>query len=372
MSRFSLPLLTLALLYEVSFRTDERGGSRIRSLESQVSAIQNTLTDLVTTLRAGMSSSASTGSGHTPAGISTTTPDYAPPLGLAQGLVNMGLIQPGSSPSGPTGGFDSMGAYRSASVGSGPTPPFFGGQGGAHPAYPSHRSPTTHFNAFSSGNGTFNVAGREMLPPPQPRQDTTRSQPSPFGFPGQETILSSTSGPDSSRMSMPQSSSSTTTFDWPPSSTTTQQPQQPQQPEKQRHMSLPPSRAGSVGPEDILGPEEIINPLGAMSSMAGLVEAAVERAREEQEKSGSGQSSGSEKRGSDGSGGADASTRPKKKARFSPSPPTGPTVVEWQNLPPTSAKEKGKGKKKTHVHMYPDAVTEGLVSEEEAKEMMSM
>jgi hypothetical protein len=137
-------------------------------------------------------------------------------------------------------------------------------------------------------------------------------------------------------------------------------------------MSLPPSRAGSVGPEDILGPEEIINPLGAMSSMAGLVEAAVERAREEQEKSGSGQSSGSEKRGSDGSGGADASTRPKKKARFSSSPPTGPTVVEWQNLPPGSAKEKGKGKKKTHVHMYPDAVTEGLVSEEEGKEMMSM
>lgn len=319
-----------------------------------------------------MSSSASTGSGHTPAGISTTTPDYAPPLGLAQGLVNMGLIQPGSSPSGPSGGFDAMGAYRSASVGSGPTPPFFGGQGGAHPAYPSHRSPTTHFNAFSSGNGAFNVAGREMLPPPQPRQDSTRSQPSPFGFAGQETMLSSTSGPDSSRLSLPQSSSSTTAFDWPPSSTTAQQPQQPQQPEKQRHMSLPPSRAGSVGPEDILGPEEIINPLGAMSSMAGLVEAAVERAREEQEKGGSGQSSGSEKRGSDGSGGADASTRPKKKARFSPSPPTGPTVVEWQNLPPGSAKEKGKGKKKTHVHMYPDAVTEGLVSEEEGKEMMSM
>lgn len=49
-----------------------------------------------------------------------------------------------------------------------------------------------------------------------------------------------------------------------------------------RHMSLPPSRAGSMGPPDIFGPEEIINPLGEMSNMAGLVEAAVERAREEQ------------------------------------------------------------------------------------------
>jgi hypothetical protein len=109
--------------------------------------------------------------------------------------------------------------------------------------------------------------------------------------------------------------------------------------------------------------------------MAGLVEAAVERAREEQEKNDDQQPGSTGKRpANDGvKSTGEAGVRPTKKARFSPNLPSGPSVVEWQNLPPVQAKDKGKGKKRTtHIHMYPDAVTEGIVSEEEGREMMSM
>jgi hypothetical protein len=132
-------------------------------------------------------------------------------------------------------------------------------------------------------------------------------------------------------------------------------------------MSLPPSRAGSVGAEDILGPDHITNPLGAMSNMAGLVEAAVKRAKDE-----SGDSStdnGNGKR----TGGERESDGPVKKTRFSPTEPSGPSVVEIQQLPwkGSSSKAKSRSKRK-HIHAYPDAVAEGLVSEEEGKEMLAL
>jgi hypothetical protein len=114
-------------------------------------------------------------------------------------------------------------------------------------------------------------------------------------------------------------------------------------PPPQSHLdSLPPSRAGSAGPTDILSPEEIINPLGAMSNMAGLVEAAVKRAREEQ-----------------------PGEKPIKKTRFSPPHPAGPAVVETQYL------AKGDSTR-LHVHAWPDAIAEGLVSEEEGRELFQM
>lgn len=112
------------------------------------------------------------------------------------------------------------------------------------------------------------------------------------------------------------------------------------------HMSLPPSRAGSATPEDddILGPEKINAPLESMSNMAGLVEAAVERAREERKDTGAAQKQ------------AENEDRPTKKARF------GDDVVSGKKMK----------MKKTHVHAYPDVIDEGIVGEREARELMAM
>lgn len=104
----------------------------------------------------------------------------------------------------------------------------------------------------------------------------------------------------------------------------------------QAYMSLPPSRAVSESPDDILAPEEIINPLGALSNMAGLVEAAVERAKEEQ--------------GSP----VDLRQRPTQ---------SGPSITENQGP---------KKRKRVHIHAYPDAVGEGLVSDSEGRELVKM
>ncbi|ORX39923.1 hypothetical protein BD324DRAFT_615541 [Kockovaella imperatae] len=108
--------------------------------------------------------------------------------------------------------------------------------------------------------------------------------------------------------------------------------------------SLPPSRAMSVGPEDVLG-EGISRPLEAMSNMAGLVEAAMERAREEHVTTI--QPSGKIKR-----------------ARFASPEPRGPSIIEHAST--------GKSEPVIHVHAYPDAVADGLVSEEEGREMMQI
>lgn len=111
------------------------------------------------------------------------------------------------------------------------------------------------------------------------------------------------------------------------------------------HMSLPPSRAGSATPEDddILGPEKINAPLESMSNMAGLVEAAVERAREERVNPNVMRQNDAE--------------RPAKKARFGDDPVSGNRRMK---------------KKMIHVHAYPDVVDEGIVGEAEAKELMGM
>ena len=121
--------------------------------------------------------------------------------------------------------------------------------------------------------------------------------------------------------------------------------------------SLPPSRLGSPGAEqDILSPEEITNPLGALSNMAGLVEAAVERAREEESPL---------KRAADG-----PADKPFKRARFNHEEPSGPAIVESQHLAPSGSRKSKT--KRAHIHAYPDAVTEGYVTVEEGKELLEM
>jgi hypothetical protein len=74
-----------------------------------------------------------------------------------------------------------------------------------------------------------------------------------------------------------------------------------------------------------------------------------------------------------GSGEAQNTGRPAKRSRHSPILPSGPVIHEQQHLPPQSSKERGKReRKKTHIHAYPDIVAEGLISEEEGKELMAM
>jgi hypothetical protein len=105
-----------------------------------------------------------------------------------------------------------------------------------------------------------------------------------------------------------------------------------------------------------------------MSNMAGLVEAAVERAKDESGEGSKDKGNGNGKRTGEGE-----SEGPVKKTRFSPTHPSGPTVVETQQIPWKSSSSKGKSKaKRKHIHAYPDAVAEGLVSEEEGREMLAM
>ncbi|OCF71780.1 hypothetical protein I204_07843 [Kwoniella mangroviensis CBS 8886] len=317
------------------------GEDRIRSLESQVSAIQNTLTDLVTTLRAGMSSGASNASAPTPVNASTTTPDYAPSVGslpLPNSTIH-GLMGP------PHGNSPTMNPAAMDAYGRVPVPNVFPNTQSAQNQNHTN-NPVDPFRSLAgavANNQTF-------LPPPQePRRpvvldENLRRQSVPVGIPT-----------------------------W-PLGHLAEQEQQPHT----RHMSLPPSRAGSMGPEDILGPEEIINPLGEMSNMAGLVEAAVERAREEQAISGSTNGETPMKRsGSDmkRSGSGNEDKKATKRARFVPPHPVayGPVIYENQNLPPIAVGPGYKaGPKRQHIHAFPDAVTEGLVSEEEGREMLKI
>ncbi|WVQ78323.1 hypothetical protein IAT38_000408 [Cryptococcus sp. DSM 104549] len=366
------------------------GEDRIRSLESQVSSIQNTLTELVTTLRAGMSSSASNGSAQTPVAMTSTTPDYAPPVGLPLATANLAGFAMGVSP--PSGTVDPGNHFRHTSVSSVPS------VGQARPFFPAHHSagpylsqgspaltnPQDPFRPYVSNthNQSFGFspqAASNMPPPPQRRpnliDDAARRQSMP---------VSTTPGP-SGWMG---GSGNTPTN--PPSTN----PPAAAEPHT-RHMSLPPSRAGSVGPPDIFGPEEIINPLGEMSNMAGLVEAAVERAREEQAKKNAAAADGGV--APSGSGdtphdpgmkrpatsmdmerGLSEGKKPAKRTKFEAMglgyrTAKGPTVMDVQNLPPRAVVPGFVPlPTKLHHHAYPDAVSEGYVSEEEGRELMKV
>jgi len=232
------------------------------------------------------------------------------------------------------------------------------------PGTTNHRSPS--YSAFPPGTVNFGFPPRQDII----RYDgsdtasvNSRNQPSPYNI--MNTTSDTRPSPQDLSLQGLTGSSGDGTFRRPalPVSAFTQSHQ------NMAEMSLPPSRAGSVGAEDILGPDHITNPLGAMSNMAGLVEAAVERAREDAGDSGLGskeQSSG--KRTGDQS----EKSGPVKKTRFSPTEPSGPAVVDTQQLP-WKGTTKGKGKaKRKHIHAYPDAVAEGLVSEEEGRELIAL
>ena len=220
------------------------------------------------------------------------------------------------------------------------------------PGTVSHRSPS--YSAFPPGTVNFGFPPRQDI-----GSDTasinSRNQPSPYNImttsdaarPSPQDI--STMEGAFRRPALPASS-----FPQPSNSNAVD-------------MSLPPSRAGSVGAEDIHGPDNITNPLGAMSNMAGLVEAAVARARDD-----AAEGSAKEKSSSKRTGDQSDNSGPTKKTRFSPTEPSGPTVLETQQLP-WKGTSKGKGKaKRKHIHAYPDAVAEGLVSEEEGRELIAL
>jgi len=235
--------------------------SRIRSLEGQVTAIQTTLTDLVSTLRANM------------AGPSQPMPPViAPP----PAPIDLSMF------TGQNFGFPPKQEILL---------PIHGSDPGSTPSY--------------------------------------RSQPSPY------VPMMNESGRISSSM-----------------------PALPLDFFRQPVVSVPESRLGSPGADqDLLAPEEITNPLGALSNMAGLVEAAVERAREEQ--------LSPAKRTAD----VLDPGRPIKKTRFSPEEPSGPVIIEDAQI---AGGPKRKRVKRTHIHAYPDAVAEGYLTEQEGRELMQM
>lgn len=283
--------------------------------------------------------------GSDPGQMSGPSPDFNPMIDpMLQG--SMGMMS-GRSPYGIEGS-----GYHRDSTGSGPTPPFFAAGGSNAPQH----SPSVSGVAFPgiSGVGYGSTPGDMSSISSQELANISglpSGRSTQRGSAGTVQPLSLASPRRSVPLVPPHSVA------WPPASSSKHQT---------THESLPPSRAGSNEPGDILGPDEITNPLGAMSSMAGLVEAAVERAREEAGTATVG------KRPSDAVK-VEGISRPVKKARFSPDGPSGPVVIETQHLPPISAqKGKTKQKKVTHIHAYPDAVAEGYVTEEEGREMMKM
>ncbi|WWC69418.1 uncharacterized protein I206_103357 [Kwoniella pini CBS 10737] len=323
------------------------GEDRIRSLESQVSAMQNTLSDLVTTLRAGMSSGNSNGSAPTPVHVNNTTPDYAASISnipLPASTLHGLMAPPGNSPAINPSAMDTYGRVTMPNDGNVFT--------GAQPQLTVPTLPHQSNYAGIGGNGFSaarpNNVGSVQQPPRRPviLDEHLRRQTMPAG--------THPNGPP-----------------WPVNHLVEQNTHT-------RHMSLPPSRAGSMGPEDILGPEEIINPLGEMSNMAGLVEAAVERAREEQAKTTDVNGEIQMKRsGSDleRSRSGDEDKKVNKRARFVPPHPVayGPVIYEYQNLPPIAiAPGSNTGPKRQHIHAFPDAVSEGLVSEQEGRDMVQI
>jgi hypothetical protein len=133
-------------------------------------------------------------------------------------------------------------------------------------------------------------------------------------------------------------------------------------------LSLPPSRAGSETPEEAINDSVINNPLGSMSSMAVIAEAAVERAREERDND---PASGGRKRQA-----SEDSAQAKEAAkRFKQSFAEADAVGMSQDVT-NEAEANGDGKpkksKRRHVHAFPDVVFEGLVSEDEGRELMGM
>ena len=343
--------------------------------------MQNTLSDLVSTMRAGVLSD-SNGSAHTPTTMASVTPDYGPISHMtnpASRLSTMGRIPHATSPAGPPGPLENTQHLRNVSSSSIGQPASVWGNFPAHSTLIGQGDPGSDFGILPDGPNFGFPPRQEMMPGRQLFRDGSdpsstsayiRDQPSPFSSGSfHDSVRQVTSTAQNAKRATP--AAPPHAFSWP---ATTPLPIHAAQ---GRDMSLPPSRAESVGPDDILAPEEIINPLGAMSNMAELVEAAVKRAREEQTTGATQPGDMSIKRsaedGTTSEEGADGPPRPTKKTRFSSVEPTGPTVVESQNLPPKSGSKKGKGMtKRTHIHAYPDVVAEGFVSEEEGKALMDM
>lgn len=280
--------------------------------------MQNTLVDLVKTLQAGMSGNSASSSSNPASRMDSLYP--------AQKHVGfMTNNSPGHSEQYP----------QHSSTGSGPTPPFY--NVGGNPSFIA-QSPSNSAGSYNQPNNSgMNWSG----------------QGGQYSSINIDPALLSSGGMPGADQKRPAPPAPTHSEAWPQAS------------KQSLYMSLPPSRGGSHTPDDILAPEEIINPLGAMTNMAGLVEAAVHRARNE----GLG--------GSDFAGASDAKSADEgvsaKRRRHSATSPHGPVILEAQNLPAQSSKSKqNKAEKHRHIHAYPDAVEEGFVSEQEGRELMAM
>lgn len=167
---------------------------------------------------------------------------------------------------------------------------------------------------------------------------------------------------------------------------------------RSNELSAIPSPAGSdAEDEDPLAPSQIMAPLGNMSSMAGLAEAAVERARAERLLSAGGDTKGAVDESKEITL-PDASplddSRSAKRARLDdhgfaiPEQPLRPktlTSAGLQDYPgasllgaaprpvSTDIVRTSKGKHtRRHVHAFPDVIALGLVSEQEARELFEL
>ncbi|RXK39487.1 hypothetical protein M231_03155 [Tremella mesenterica] len=320
---------------------DSSSDDRIRSLENKVSGIQDTLSELVVAIRASLSA-----------------PQPAVPNVSSESVQSISVSPRAKMP-------EIANAYKpplATTLGS--LAPHGGGFNLAHHSpYPS--------SAIDRSVGPFSRSGSNfrMTPINQPssssvntmKQETPSwgapARPQLNPIPSSSTQLTSQSMLDTEHHRGQRFSPVLT----------------PRDENDRPYSTLPPSRAGSLGPDDLLDAETITNPLGAMSNMAGLVEAAVERAREEQAKSMGNQHNGNGKRPFADSLDGTTTHKVPKKSRLLEQRPTGHEIVEAQNLPPTPSGLKGKTRaRKTHVHAFPDAVAEGYVSEEEGREMMKV
>jgi hypothetical protein len=127
------------------------------------------------------------------------------------------------------------------------------------------------------------------------------------------------------------------------------------------YTSLPPSRAGSEGPGDVLALEEMANPLGVMSNMAGLVEAAVQRGKGQESEAVPARGSKRPATGDRHCSGEDAALGPAMAKRPRKSSPAKLAASVGH------ARNKNDG-----APVFVDPVSAGAISEDEGRDLLAM
>lgn len=319
--------------------------SRIRTLESQVTSIQSTLADLVTTLKSGAAANLGLA-----APTQQTTPTFSP---SPQQPRSASFFTANTSPSDHNPAGTTFNPY--ATIPGNPFPfPSAAGGGYVRPGGQTFAASEASPEIKSLWNGQGDPQGAATLLGAMERNASPR-----------DGLMASPANRPSVDPHRPHPLGQAYSLPW--------QANNPATAPSGRgvtSLSLPPSRAGSETPEEAINDTVINNPLGSMSSMAVIAEAAVERAREERDRTTS--NAGRKREHSEESAQSKEAAAKRFKQSFAEADAVGMSQDVMADAGETNGDGKAKKAKRRHVHAFPDVVFEGLVSEEEGRELMGM